>query len=141
MRLVTSPDIELMIFLKFKMFQTGLISIFTFNNHYHHHKKDRKKGKETRPHYGAVLWSVCVLNFQYSIYYYCSLNKVPFNIKMIKSAFRFLEFLIVCEVFVLFYSMKINSLKKGKINKALDGISKTIYFIGHFLWLFLLLII
>lgn len=64
-----------------------------------------------------------------------------FNIKMIKSAVRFLEFLIVCEVFVLFYSMKINSLKKGKINKALDGISKTIYFIGHFLWLFLLLII
>ena len=82
-----------------------------------------------------------MLNFQYPIYYYCSLNKMPFNIKMIKSAFRFLEFLIVCEVFVLFYSMKINSLKKGKINKALDGISKTIYFIGHFLWLFLLLII
>ena len=66
---------------------------------------------------------------------------MPFNIKMIKSAVRFPEFLIVCEVFVLFHSMKINSLKKGKINKALDGISKTIYFIGHFLWLFLLLII
>ena len=45
-----------------------------------------------------------MLNFQYPIYYYCSLNKMPFNIKMIKSAVRFLEFLIVCEVFVLFYS-------------------------------------